>query len=358
VKGQVIWLYRNLTYVALLAYGLSLRLTIGQVILFFQMNIVLAGILALMGFVGYFGPVNLAFFEDLAAKELVQESYSENRIGLGFMGLFRGSVGQWFAMVALLIAGTYAVMPRRYRFLASVVMGASIGVILLSQSRAGLVGLGIGFVLLSLLSQGWVPRVMAVVGVSGTVAWILLKQDVLANRAASIFSGAQNAYDRVEAWGRAYSFFSRHADALLFGVGPANREMVFQVIGAYGAHNEYIDVVFRLGFVGLVGLLGFLLVLILTLWKARNKFGWEGRTILTTSTILVIANCVMGATQAHLLHDYASYTMGVYIYLLYGVVLGIKPPLETEESEFEESQDLEWGSETAYARASTHRLRI
>lgn len=354
VKGDIIWLYRNLTYVALLKYGLSLRLTTAQVISFVQMNIVLAGILALMGLVSYFGPVNLAFFEELALKEWVEEGYRESRIGLGFMGLFRGSVGQWFAMVALLIAGTYAVMPRRYRFLAIFVMAASIGVVLLSQSRAGLVGLGIGFVLLSLLAQGWVPRVAAVVGISGTLAWILLKQDVLANRAISIFSGTQNAYDRVEAWKKAYDFFGQHLDALLLGVGPANRDTVFKVIGAYGAHNEYIDVVFRLGFVGLVGLLGFLLVVVLALWKARSKFGREGHVILTTAAILVGVNCVMGATQEHLLHDYASYTMGVFIYLLYGVVLGIYSPPRVEETASEEDQDPQL-SDPVYAVASSHR---
>jgi O-antigen ligase len=355
VKGDIIWLYRNLTYVVLLGYGLSLRLTAGQVLSFFRMNIVFAGTLALMGLVSYFGPVNLAFFEDLAWREWVEEGYRENRIGLGFMGLFRASVGQWFAMIALIIAGTYAAMPQRYRFLAVWVMGASIGVILLSQSRAGLVGLGIGFLLLSLLAQGWVPKVMAVVGVSGTLAWILFRQDVLASRAASIFAGTQNAHDRVRAWERAYDFFSQHTDAFLFGVGPANRDAVFKVIGEYGAHNEYIDALFRLGFFGLVGLIGFLLVIVMTLLAARHRFGPEGHAILTTTAILVIANCVMGVTQEHLLHDYASHTMGVYIYLLYGVVLGTASPPQIEESVSEENQDPQLGSESGYAIASSQR---
>jgi hypothetical protein len=355
VKGDIIWLYRNLTYVVVLGYGLSLRLTVGQVLAFVRMNIVFAGILALMGFVSYFTPVNLAIFEELAWREWVDEGYRENRIGLGFMGLFRASVGQWFAMIALIIAGTYAALPHRYRSLAVLVMGASISVILLSQSRAGLVGLGIGFLLLSLLAQGWVPKVMAAVGVSGTLAWILFKQDVLASRAASIFAGTQNAYDRVRAWERAYDFFSQHTDAFLFGVGPANRDAVFKVIGEYGAHNEYIDVLFRLGFFGLVGLIVFLLALVMTLLAARHRFGPDGHAVLTTTAILVIANCVMGVTQEHLLHDYASYTMGIYIYLFYGVVLGIESPSETEEFVLEETQDPEWGPESGYATASGQR---
>ena len=355
VKGDIIWLYRNLTYVLVLRYGLSLNLTASQILAFIRMNIALAGVLALLGFANYFGPFNLAIFEDLAWKEWVQESFRENRVGLGFMGLFRASVGQWFAMIALLSAGTYAVMPRRYRLLSALVMGASIGMILLSHSRAGLVGLGMGFVLLSLLANGWVPKAMAVLGVCGTFVWILLRQDVLANRAVSIFSGTQNAFDRVRAWEKAYDFFSQHANALLFGVGPANRETVFKVIGEYGAHNEYIDVLFRLGFFGLVGLIAILVVLLATLMAARNRFGPEGHAVLTTTAVLVIANCVMGMTQEHLLHDYASYTMGVYIYLLYGVILGIESPSEMEESMSEANQELEWGSHAGYVAVSTQR---
>ena len=354
VKGDIIWLYRNLTYVAVLGYGVSLRLTIEQALSFIQMNIVLAGILAIMGFVNYFGPVNLSIFEDLAWKDWVEEGYRESRIGLGFMGLFRASVGQWFAMVALIVVGTYAVMPRRHRFLALLVLGASIGVILLSQSRAGLVGLSIGLVLLSLLAKGWLPPAMATISACGMAGWVLLKQDVFAMRAASIFSGTQNAHDRVEAWERAYDFFTHHTDAFLFGVGPANRDAVFTAIGAYGAHNEYIDALFRLGVLGLLGLIGFLIVLIVHLLVVRHGFGPDGHAVLTTAAILVIANCVMGMTQEHLLHDYASYTMGVYIYLLYGVALGIESPPDMDESVSEDSQYPQWGAESDYDTAVSH----
>jgi hypothetical protein len=63
----------------------------------------------------------------------------------------------------------------------------------------------------------------------------------------------------------------------------------------------------------------------------------------------------MGMTQEHLLHDYASYTMGVYIYLLYGVILGIESPSEMEESMSEANQELEWGSHAGYVAVSTQR---
>lgn len=355
INGDVIWLYRNLTYVVVLWYGMSLRLAEHQVVSFVQMNVVLAGILGLMGFVSYFGSVNLAIFEELAWKEWVEEGYGEQRIGLGFMGLFRASVGQWFAMVAILIAGTYSVLSRRYRISAVLVMGVSIGVILLSQSRAGLVGLGIGLLLLSVLAHGWVPRVTAIVGACGMAGWIVFKQDVLMNRAVSIFSGTQNAHDRILAWGKSYDYFSQHTEAFFFGVGPANRDAVFKIIGEYGAHNEYIDVLFRLGFFGFVGLMGFLLALIAALLKARHRCGYEGQAILTTAVIVVIVNCVIGVTQEHLLHDYASHTMGVFIYLFYGLMLGIESPCDIEESESDESDELQWGDEAGYASASGDR---
>lgn len=355
INGDVIWLYRNLTYVVVLWYGISLRLDEYQVVSFVQMNVVLAGILGLMGFASYFGSVNLAIFEELAWKEWVEEGYRDQRIGLGFMGLFRASVGQWFAMVAVLIAGTYGVLSRRYRIWALLVMGVSIGVILLSQSRAGLVGLGIGLLLLSVLAHGWVPRATAIAGACGMAGWVVFKQDVLMSRVASIFSGTQNAHDRMLAWGKAYDYFSQHTEAFFFGVGPANRDAVFKVIGEYGAHNEYIDVLFRLGFFGFIGLMGFLLALIAALLKARHRFGYEGQAILTAAVIVVIVNCVIGVTQEHLLHDYASHTMGVFIYLLYGVMLGIELPRDMEESESDDQAALPWGAEAGYANASGHR---
>jgi len=353
-KGDIIWLYRNVTYVAVLWYGMSLRLSERQAISVVQMNVVLAGILGLMGLVSYLGPVDLAVFEELAWKEWVEEVYQEQRIGLGFMGLFRASVGQWFAMIAILIAGTYGVLSASYRFWGMAVMGVSIGVILLSQSRAGLVGLAIGLALLSVMARGWVPRATAIVGVGGMASWMVFKQEALLSRAESIFSGSQNAHDRVLAWKNAYAYFSQHFDAFIFGVGPANRDTVFKAIGAYGAHNEYIDVLFRLGFLGFLGLMGFLVVLIMMLVTSRHRVDWEGHTIVTTAAIIVIVNCAIGMTQEHLLHDYASHTMGVFIYLFYGIMLGIESPFEKDELAIEEGTASAWEAETGYANVSGH----
>lgn len=353
-NGDIIWLYRNITYVVMLWYGMSLRLSENQAISVVQMNVVLAGILGVMGLVSYLGSIDLAVFEELAWKEWVEEGYQEQRIGLGFMGLFRASVGQWFAMIAVLIAGTYGVLSRSYRVWGVLVMGASIGVILLSQSRAGLVGLAIGLFLLSILARGWVPRATAIVGACSMAGWMVFKQGALLSRAESIFSGAQNAHDRMLAWKKAYSYFGQHTDAFFFGVGPANRDAVFKAIGAYGAHNEYIDVLFRLGFFGFIGLMGFLFVLILALVKARHGFGQEGQTLLTTTAIIVIVNCVIGVTQEHLLHDYASHTMGVFIYLFYGIMLGIESPLERDEYVLEEGAESLWEAEADYVNVSGH----
>jgi O-antigen ligase len=354
LNGDIIWLYRNVTYVVVLWYGMSLRLSERQTISVVQMNVVLAGMLGLMGLVSYLGPVDFAVFEELAWKEWVEEGYQEQRIGLGFMGLFRASVGQWFAMIAILIAGTYGVLSTSYRFWGMVVMGVSIGVILLSQSRAGFVGLVIGLALLSVMARGWVPRAAAIVGVGGMAGWMVFKHEALLSRAESILSGSQNAYDRMLAWKKAYGYFSQHTDAFVFGVGPANRDAVFKAIGAYGAHNEYIDVLFRLGFVGFIGLMGFLFALIMMLVTSRQRVGWAGQTILTTTAIIVIVNCVIGMTQEHLLHDYASHTMGVFIYLFYGIMLGIGPPFEENESTIEESVEASWDAESGYANISGH----
>ncbi|MBV5328264.1 MAG: O-antigen ligase family protein [Chlorobium sp.] len=323
-KGDFIWLYRNITYLFIFGLGLLVNLTENQFRTFLKLNIGLAGVLAVMGLMNYFGPFNFSIVEDLMWKDWVHASYSQNRIGLGFMGLFRGSVGQWFATIVVLVAGTYFYLFGLYRKLALVVMVFGIGMVLLSYSRAGIVGMSLGLVLLGLFGIGGRQRVLAFVGILVLFLWVGLQGDILTKRIDTIFDSDSAKTTRVDAWTRSADFFSKEPQSFFVGVGPTNRETVRKITGAYGAHNAYVDVIFRLGIFGLVSLLGFILILYRTLSKRMSGLDRRRKVVFKSAIIILAVNSVIGVTQDHLLHDYSSYTMGFYLYLLYGVFAGMR----------------------------------
>lgn len=322
VNGDIIWIYRNLTYAALFAYGVHSALSGAQFLSFVRLNVLLGGILAAFGILHYFGPVNLAIFEMLTWRDWVQEGYQESHAGLGFMGLYRASVGQWFATIVMLIAGTLAWQPTRSKLVGTLVMVLGIGMVLLSHSRAGMIGLGLGLLMLGYFGRGIGSRIIAGFGVAALFLWIGVQGDMFSDRVTSIFTGAQHATDRVKAWEKAVEYFTARPDSLALGVGPTNRAAVAKITGAYGAHNEYLDAVFRLGVAGLIGiLLALWLLLKRSLFAPRNADAILNG-IATTIGVTVTINIVMGISQDHLLHDYASNTMGVLLYLIYGVGIG------------------------------------
>ena len=74
-KGDLIWMYRNLTYLCIFSLAWASALTRSQFLSFVELQIGLGGILAGIGLLHYFGPVNLAVFEQLTWKEWVEEGY-------------------------------------------------------------------------------------------------------------------------------------------------------------------------------------------------------------------------------------------------------------------------------------------
>jgi hypothetical protein len=338
-KGDLIWMYRNLTYLCIFSLAWASQLTRSQFLSFVELQIGLGGILAGIGLLHYFGPVNLAVFEQLTWKEWVEEGYQITHIGLGFMGLFRASVGQWFSTLFLLIAGTWSLLSPRWRTGGLSLLILSSGMILLSHSRAGFVGLTVGVLMLSLLGQGLHHRLIAGIAVIMLIGWIGVQGDLFTDRIGSIVNGTQHATDRVKGWERGFGFLTDHLDALMLGIGPANRQGVAAITGSFGAHNEYLDVIFRLGLFGLVGLLIMLALFLSATFGLRRRLDSQGKTIATTMGIIVIANATMGITQEHFLHDYASHTMGIYLYLLYGVGLGTLRTKETPHEPIETSSE-------------------
>lgn len=324
VRGDIIWVYRNMTFLLLFGYGLSLRLTVDQFAAFVKMNLVLALVLALIGLLNYFGPVNLAFFDEMNNQFAFEQDYGASRIGAGFMGLFRASVGQWFATIVVLAVGAYGALSPGYRRLSLAVMFLGVGMILLSYSRAGFVGMGVGLVLLGVFGTGARQRFAALGGVAAAAGWLIWQSGALVDRVSTIYTGKSAAGGRIGAWERTLHFFAHDGNALLLGVGPTNRQAVAKIAGTYGAHNEYLDVVYRFGITGLVVLLVVLALLAVHLKRQRRHAPTPRMPLLNMVFAVFLINCVMGLSQEHLLHDYASYTLGVFLYLFYGLAFGVR----------------------------------
>lgn len=324
-----VWFYRNFVYLLVFGVGLSLMMNREQVKGFIEMNLGFGALLAILGLVSYFGPFNMATFETIRWGGIVPEWFRENRMGLGFLGLFRGSVGQWFAMLVLLAVGSYYFVSPKFRKVALVVIIAGIGVILLSFSRIGFVGLIIGLLVLA-LSKVKSRRKMALVAALFAVTFFgVFGGDALRERffeveQIQVAAFGEAAVQRVAAWEASIRHFSEHPHNFLIGIGPADREAIYEITGIFGPHNEYLDVIYRMGVFGLIMLLWFLFIILLKFLWVRSRAESFAKPVLWGLIAIIIANSAMALTQSHLLHDYATHTLGFYIFLLYGVFIGAR----------------------------------
>lgn len=332
LMDNVIWFYRNFTYLLVFGVGLSLRLDRGQIKEFIEINICYGVLLAILGLVNYYGPFNMAIFETIESSGMPLRS-SQSRIGLGFLGLFRGSVGQWFSMLVLLTIGAYHFISPKYRIISLLMIIAGIGVTLLSHSRSGFFGLVAGIGVLGFSKIKLRRKIIVFLAFFVIVLWFNVKGEDFSRRffpkSSSVqlqsidYSDDPAAAARVSARKESFRYFSEHFGGLLLGIGPANRYGVYEITGLYGAHNEYMDVIYRSGILGSILLYVFLLMLFKFFVKCLQlETGRTFRSLIWSFIAIIAANVVMAFTQAHLLHDYATYTFGFYLYLLYGVFLG------------------------------------
>jgi O-Antigen ligase len=327
-----IWFYRNITLLLVFAVGISSKIKREQMRNFIYMNLVYAAILALLGLFNYFGPINMSTFETFVGGGVLPQSYTGSRIGLGFLGLFRGSVGQWFTVMVLLAIASYRFLPRRARAFVWILVTAGIGVLLLSYSRAGFIGLIAGLIVLCFAGIRRRGIQALFIALFALLLWFILWPNLFQTRYNFITFKPQEVQklkleaeeSRLTAWNSGFQYLGRNMDSFLVGVGPSNREVVYDIVGKYGAHDEYLDAIFRAGILELILMLLFLILVFLSFIRQKSKVDENSIKLVIWGFIAILtANVVIAVTQVHLLHDYATYTFGFYIYMLYGVFLGV-----------------------------------
>lgn len=330
ILAMLVWFYRNFTYFIVFTSCLLLNMTHDEYSDFVKANLYYGLALGALGLLNYFGNIDMAVFERIKSDGELPEWFSQNRLGLGFLGLFRASVGQWFVLSLALVLGSYRQFTHSHKFTFLIFFVLAAIDILASFSRAGFVGL----VILLVVSCFWwklfsTKQVIAALLVAPMLILLLINfNPKIADRFTAMSSGNIDYNEtslslRTGSVERSNNYFTDNILSLVFGIGPTNREGIYEICGTYGAHNEYYDIVFREGLFGLL----ILLLVLFYIYKCAN-FNYDDfntrQRARTLGTILIVNVC-FGLSQNHLIHDYASHTLGVYIYLLYGCLLGTIP---------------------------------
>ena len=327
-KSHLIWFYRNIVLVLVFGIAVISNPSKDQLRSIIEMNIVLGLCLAVAGVVNYFGPFNLSFFEMILTGNDPNGYLANNRVGAGFMGLFRGSVGQWFAILGIIALGSYNFVSKKIKKLNVLLFVLSITVVLLSFSRAGIVGLATGVFIIVFSTRKNRLVYSLILAVSLVFVGYLMTNDQIGERfsfsvKSGYFEEDSAIQSRIEGWKLSLFLISEQPSVFLFGVAPANDQLVYEKIGLYGSHNEYLNTFVKSG---VIEFLLLIFVLIYMVKIAKMKFSKTEDIKLKSICIMVIsiiiANIVMSLTQSHLLQSHATYTCAAFIYLLYGVFLG------------------------------------
>lgn len=325
--ATTLWFYRALTYLSLFIYGIRLKLSPSNLLHYFRMHLILTSVMVLFGLMNYLGGINLAAFELLSTVERnIYDDISDNSsYGYGFLGLFRATVGIWMAVSIVMFFGLIEAVKNRIELICIIFLIIfSFIIMLLSFSRAAVLGLVAGLVVLQLYKQKRFSHSIFILFLLGAGWAVSVAVPEVSDRLLSLQDASDDAsVSRLTGWALGVSAITGSASLLLFGLGPASESAIFEIIGMFGAHNELVDVWFKLGTGGLVAELFLIYAIIYRARAWHQKEHAKARYASAIFIAIIAVNVVASFTQtSHLLQTYASHPWGVYIYLLYGVLLG------------------------------------
>ncbi|MEW6607570.1 MAG: O-antigen ligase family protein [bacterium] len=324
---SAIWFYRNLNLVIVLIVGMSTKMDQKQTGGFLEINLYFGVVLSIAGLVSYFTPFKLAIFESIRLGQQGSEILSYQEFGYGFLGLFRGSTGQWFVLLILMAIGGYSFISRGYKKVAWILILSGTGVILLSYSRIALIGLATGLLIIGMIALKGKRKIVMVIVIAAIALWFYLEPQLVENRYSFIEPGSiQTLFEqgevRIRGWEESIEYLEDNGQNVALGIGPANTELSYKITGLYGPHNEYINAIFTSGIFELLLLFFVLWQMIMRLYQKGRNSDKRTKQLFWGFIAIVVANIVIGITQAHLLHDYATYTFGFYLFLIYGAIMG------------------------------------
>jgi putative inorganic carbon (hco3(-)) transporter len=211
--------------------------------------------------------------------------------------------------ITILLGGVFHKPFGGMRFLLAAPIGFLVYALLCTQSRGGLLALGVS--LLAFTYLYWGPKVTAVVAALAAPAALALKGRQ-ADIAGALSGGTGES--RVELWSAGLQAFK---SSPVFGIGAQNyAEECGQV-----AHNSFVHAFTELGLVGGSMYLGVFLALFLGLWdlhKHRHSLSAGQRTVLVTLFAFLAAYCVsmLSLSRNYIAPTYLAAGMGASFLLL------------------------------------------
>jgi hypothetical protein len=336
-----IWMWRNLIYLSVFVIATSRPVSMEVFISQLKAVLILGFGTALIGLVDYSGVKDLSVYEMISAYNSPYSAYHSTKttIGWGFLGMFRGSVGQLYANLYCVCIPFIIVMRGRWQWFSILMAIICVVLVFCSLSRAGMVGILLAGVLMTALSGFKGSKMLVFMCVVSVVLSPLLQLEIFQERIESIATYASSSeLNRVDGWFLSIEAFKNDILLLVFGNGAANRVGVAQIMGSYGAHNEYVDVIFRGGGLTFAALLIFLKKFLLQLMKKRNKvINGNERIWLSVVPAILIMNMVIAVTQDHLFRDYSGYVSGLLMYYLYGLGIAVIPTRKIRSRLLEQS---------------------
>jgi hypothetical protein len=329
--GLGIWLYRNLILFSIFILASSAQIDMRQLKEIFGAFLVLSLGLLFLAIINYTNIYNLAVYEQVLASLNWDDPFNytnRSTLGWGFLGMFRGSMGQWYANSALLALGAFVGLTGFKRVLAAIIAAGSAVLVFCSYSRAGMVALALSLLIYTALlgMRGW--RLLLIGAVCAIALVPLMKVDTLQERVESIstYSNAKEK-NRIDGWRLSLDHFQENPVDFVIGVGATNRQKVANAIGAFGAHNEYIDSIFRAGIFCTILLLVIIAKFTFYTFKMYRRASRPfDKATLAIAPSLFISNAAIGFTQDHLFRSFSSYVTGPMLYFLYGILIVVIVP--------------------------------
>ena len=268
-------LYRRVGFVAFFALGLSLRFLPKVTVrgLLDTSSLLFAG-MAWVALIQYFGGVDISGTEHTLQGGGVPTIFESREAQRGFLGLNRGAVGVWAAVLGTYLGGRLMLTPRDQitdsaRLSLALALAGTLLAVLFSGSRTGMIALGVGWtaVLVLVLRERRLRTWLRLTVIGGVVigAGVLVAYpaaDLLLSRFVmdvSDVTEVRSASSRWETQLEIITLVSMDLRTATFGRGVGSTEFRQLVpTGLSHAHSEPLQQMWESGLPGVLFYIGFL----------------------------------------------------------------------------------------------------
>lgn len=326
IAFELQFFYRSALLLAIFAFFFNAKISRLAFLELTELFIILALVLGLLGSLQYLGFWDINVFDRYSPiEDYLLEYYQIINAGTGFAGLFRGAVGQIFFIMSILSLNYLFTRESKpaFRLLGGLLFGIALFLVIKSFSRAGFYGVIVGVLVYVLLDAKRVGLWIIAAAAASAVALIALGDAVYSDRFIYYNEGDIEGFSsgRLDAWENTFEIFYNEPFIILFGVGAGNERGVADLIGLWGAHNEYLELIFKGGIFMLAIYVAFFSSLFVLFWTKHRQVRYDNVTKVFFS--IFIPNCIIAFTQSHLIHGHATYTTIAIIYMLYGVLVSL-----------------------------------